>query len=137
MRLSIKPTVSVFYSYTLIATFYAKIRVRKSKKCGDSGRLKSDSCFFLKKKNIWLSLIDEVLKLIANDFRETISAPETFSYYGRPAISFEIFFSKVIAGFPCKNILFAAEIVLRKSLAITLKSSAISASHKIWILSYL
>ena len=34
--------------------------------------------FSKKKKNIWLSLIDEVLKLIANDFRETISAPETF-----------------------------------------------------------
>ena len=116
--------------HCLIATFYAKIRVRKSKKSGDSGRLKSDSCVFLKKKNIWLSLIDEVLKLIANDFRETISAAETFFYYGRPAISFEIFFSKVIAGFPCKNFLFAAEIVLRKSLAITLKSSAISASHR-------
>ena len=61
----------------LIATFYAKIRVRKSKKSGDSSRLKSDSRFFFF-LNTWLSLIDEVLILIANDFREAISAAETF-----------------------------------------------------------
>ena len=47
------------------------------KKSGDSSRLKSDSRFLIK-KNTWLSQIDEVLILIANDFREAISAAETF-----------------------------------------------------------
>ena len=82
------------------------------------------------RKNIWLSLIDGDNKLIANDFRAAISAAKTFFYTEDRLSVLRFFFFKSDSRNFVLKYFFAVVIASRKSLAITFKSSSISASNK-------
>ena len=73
------------------------------------------------------------LKVIANDFRETISAAKRKFIHGSPAITFEKKNLKIDSRSSVLETVSAAEIASRKSLAINFETSSFSNSQMFFL----